>query len=139
MCLCPRYFKNPTSHFRRNQKASTHIQYPHASPSSIVSLSPSFPPSISNNTLTLNIETPSCTYTDIQTTNYFKNHLGYHQEEEHLQPTWRNLCVTYAHAHAHTHASLNLLMHLECLSSLLHILARNVLDGILNSCSLPGS
>ena len=89
-----------------------------------------------HNTLTLTIETPSCTYTDIQTTNYFKNHHGYHQEEEHLQPTWRNLCVTYAHAHAH--ASLNLLMHLECLSSL-HILAQNVLDGILNSYYIPGS
>ena len=72
---------------KESQRPSTPIQYPHVSPYSMVSSSPSLSPSISSNTTTPAVETPSCAYTDIQTdTNYFEKHHGDHQEEDHQNP-----------------------------------------------------
>jgi len=80
-----------TSKIRRHnseesQRAATRFKYPHVSPSSIVSSSPSLSPSIPINTMTPTVETPSCAYTNIQPTNYFKKDHQDHQEEEHQQP-----------------------------------------------------
>ena len=87
-CVCDIVTSKILRHIsKESQRPSTPIQYPHVSPSSMVSSSPSLSPSISINTMTPTVETPSCAYTDIQTdTNYFKKHHGDHQEEEHQQP-----------------------------------------------------
>ena len=72
---------------KESQRPSTPVQHSYDSPSSTVSSSPSLSPSISINTMTPTVETPSCAYTDIQTdTNYFNKHHGDHPEEENQQP-----------------------------------------------------